>query len=40
MWNNGEDIETLNWTWNIVWAFDSCMVSARWMVLSKWDGAA
>lgn len=40
MWNNWEDIETLNWTWNIAWAYDSCMVSARWMMFSSWDGTA
>jgi len=40
MGNNGEDIETLNWTWNIIGAHDSCMVSARWIAFSSWDGTA
>jgi len=38
--NNGEDIETLNWTFNSVAMHDSCWVSARGVVFSSWDGTA
>ncbi len=38
--NGGQDIETLNWTFNTVGMFDSCMVSARGTVFSSGDGAA
>jgi hypothetical protein len=38
--NWGQDIETLNWTWNTVAMHDSCIVSARGMAFSSWDGAA
>ena len=38
--NNGEDIETLNWTFNSVAMHDSCMVSARGIAFSSGDGTA
>ena len=39
-WNNGEDIESLDWTFVSVSINDSCIVSARWMCFSSWDWTA
>lgn len=38
--NNGEDIETLDWTFNTIGMYDSCIVVGRWIVFSKGDGTA
>jgi len=38
--NGGQDIETLNWTWNTVAMHDSCIVSSRGTAFSSWDGTA
>ena len=38
--NNGEDIETLDWTWNTIGMYDSCIVVGRWIVFSAGNGAA
>jgi len=37
--NNGEDIETLDWTWTAIDMNDSCVVAWRWMTYSLWDGS-
>jgi hypothetical protein len=31
-WKN---IETLNWTWHVVWMHGTCAVSPRWLVMSR-----
>jgi hypothetical protein len=33
--NNGEDIETLDWTFNSIGMYNSCMVTGRGIVYSK-----
>jgi len=38
--NNGEDIETLDWTFTTVSMNDSCIVTGRWFAFSSWDGTA
>jgi hypothetical protein len=37
--NNGEDIDTLDWTFTAVSMHDSCVVSARGMVFSNGTGS-
>ena len=39
-WNNWEDINTRDWTFNVTWMHDSCVVSGRWLYFSSWDGSA
>lgn len=39
-WDGGQDINTLNWTYNSISMHDACWVTARGTVYSSWDGAA
>lgn len=39
-WNNGEDIDTLDWTFTVCSMHDNCIVSPRWMMFSKWTWEA